>query len=128
MRYVVVAFIALAMIALVVFSTRSPFDESKWYGFEEGVRISDNSGKPMFVFISSKTCPICSEFKKYFSKPGVMEEIEKGYVPVFVEYPRDKLPVSVSSFPTFCVGFAGNLSCFHVSHPAQLAARMGWQI
>ena len=126
MRYVIIAFIALSLMALVIFSSHSGFDESRWYDFEEGAKVAESSGKPMFVFIASKTCPVCSEFKGFFSKPGVMEEIERSYVPVLVEWPRDELPVRVVAFPTFCVGFATNLSCFQVESPEELAAKMGW--
>ncbi|MET1125044.1 MAG: thioredoxin family protein [Archaeoglobaceae archaeon] len=105
MRYVALA-IALALIALAIFSNRGSFDESRWYDFEEGMKLSAESGRDILVFISKKDCPTCAEFKRFFSNEENFEKLESLVIPVFVEWPRDELPVRVTIFPTFCVGNA----------------------
>lgn len=121
-KYLLIGVIVFALVALAIFGNYSEFDRSRWKSYEEGLRLAEQSGKEVFIFVSSKTCPTCSEFKRYFTN-GVMKKIEENYVPIFLEYPKDPLdvlPKKVTSFPTFCVGHIGNISCRGVSSVQEL--------
>ncbi|MDI9645804.1 MAG: thioredoxin family protein [Archaeoglobales archaeon] len=121
-KYLLVGVIVFALVALAVFGNYSDFDRSRWKSYEEGLILAEQSGKEVFIFVSSKTCPTCSEFKRYFTNE-VMRKLEERYVPVFLEYPKDSLdmlPKKVTSFPTFCVGHVGNISCREISSIREL--------
>ncbi len=126
-KYLLIGVIVFAFVALAVFGNYSEFDRSRWKSYEEGLMLAEQNGKEVFIFVSSKTCPTCSEFKRYFTNE-VMKKIEEKYVPVFLEYPRDSidmLPKKVTSFPTFCVGYVGNISCREVSSIQELMNMLG---
>lgn len=122
MRYVTVAVIALALVAVFIFTTPE-FDESRWYKLDDAKKISEETGKEIFIFVSSKVCPSCIEFKRKFSE-DLMDRIEKKYVPVFLEFPRDPIPFKFSSFPTFCLG-KDEFRCFTVRSMDELIAKLG---
>ncbi|MCX8151781.1 MAG: thioredoxin family protein [Archaeoglobaceae archaeon] len=119
---VVLSALALSLLAIFIFSEQG-FDESRWYKLEEAKEISNKTKKEIFVFVSSKICPTCMEFKKFFSGE-VMNRIESKYVPVFLEFPRDQIPFKVYSFPTFCIG-REEFKCFATNSPEDLMRRLG---
>ena len=122
MRYVYVLLVILGLILVYLSTTTSEeFDRSKWYSFEEDARISKNTGKKIFLFVSSPTCSVCSYFKsKVFSDSSVMEYISANFVPAYVDIGERKPPVKVYAFPTFCVGYPTNFTCFYASTKTEL--------
>ena len=117
--YVVAIIILLAIVTLFFFSEGSHKMEG-WYSFEDGKKLSRNTGKEMFVFIGTDTCSICKRFKRFFvENKTAMEFIKEHCIPVYVDANRER-PVSVFAVPTFCLGYATNLTCFSTSSPQHL--------
>ncbi len=95
--------IALIFFSLNANSANKSFD-SDWYSFEEGLKISKEENKPMFVFVASPNCPFCAKMRdEVLSDPEVFEYIKKNFVPVYVDVSKDKTPIKVFAYPAFVV-------------------------
>jgi len=123
----IIAVAAIAILAVTFFSESSR--PEGWFSFEDGKKLSEEQGKEMFVFIGTPTCPVCREFKEFFStNKTAMELIRAQYIPVYVDASREKPPVRVTFVPLFCKGFYENLSCFSSSDPKELMRKIGvWE-
>ncbi len=120
MRIVYLAIaVGIVLLALSLMQNNPSFNESKWYSFKKGEEVARESGKKMFVFIASPTCPKCIEFKHFFENESVMKYISENFVPVYVDVTRER-PIQVFVVPTFCVGFPDNLTCFTASSGSEL--------
>lgn len=109
-RHVYLTLIVLGIVLIVFFSNTSnnkvssSFNENNWYSYEEGLEIAKKESKPMFIFISSPTCPLCRKMKEdVFSDPEVIDYIKSNFVPVYVDISREKPPFNVFSYPTFII-------------------------
>lgn len=124
MRYAYFLLI-IAGIGILVLLLQNQTEEENplWLSYEEALNESNKTGKMLFVFISSPTCPICKEFKNFFNEDGVLERIAEKYVPVHIKDPANS-PILVTSFPTFCIGYPGNLECFYAPKES-LLKRLG---
>lgn len=118
--------VLVALIGIIVLAFHKSDEEmnSAWMDYGEAVKESNKTGKMLFIFISSPTCPICKEFRDFFSKEDVMDKISAKYIPVYVKDPAYS-PVVVNTFPTFCVGYPDNLDCFYASSGKKLLERLG---
>ena len=86
------------------------FDESNWYRYEEGLQVAKEENKPMFIFISSPTCPFCIKMKEdVFSDPEVMNYLKTNFVPVYIDASKEKPPFNVFSYPTFVIVHNGSV-------------------
>ena len=65
--YAIAAVLGLALIVLSLTHQHAGFDESRWYSFKDGEEVSRQTGKMMFIFIASPTCPKCVEFKRFLA-------------------------------------------------------------
>lgn len=114
--YIAIALLGLALIAISISGEEDGFNEKKWFSYEEGKQRSVESGKKLFIFISSPTCSVCNYFKKnVFSDTDVMNFIQKNFIPVYVDVSKESPPVNVFAYPTFCVGYPENLTCFNTA-------------
>ncbi len=88
-RHAVIALIVIgaALAAYGFFSSSSGgFDESRWYSFEEGMKIAKKNNKKVLVFVTLPACVWCERMKQEtFSDGEVMERLEARYVPVLVD-------------------------------------------
>ncbi len=120
--YIIAAVVLLAVAALFFFSSSKTenWKMEGWYTFDEGKKLSEESGKEMFVFIGTDSCSVCKKFRQFFTtNKTAMAFIEENFIPVYVDANRER-PVSVFAVPTFCLGRAANLSCFNAASPQQL--------
>ncbi|MDK2795443.1 MAG: hypothetical protein PWQ22_1348 [Archaeoglobaceae archaeon] len=125
MRYsYFIVLVALIGIFVLAFQNYGEEMNSAWMSYEEAVNESNKTGKMLFIFISSPTCPICKEFREFFSKEGVMDKISTKYLPVYIKDPAYS-PVPVNSFPTFCIGYPENLNCFQSYSEEMLLKKIG---
>lgn len=125
MRYsYFIVLVALIGIFVLAFQNYGEEMNSAWMSYEEAVNESNKTGKMLFIFISSPTCPICKEFREFFSKEGVMDKISAKYLPVYIKDPAYS-PVPVNSFPTFCIGYPENLNCFQSYSEEMLLKKIG---
>lgn len=125
MRYsYFIVLVALIGIFVLAFQNYGEEMNSAWMSYEEAVNESNKTGKMLFIFISSPTCPICKEFREFFSKEGVMDKISTKYLPVYIKDPAYS-PVPVNSFPTFCIGYTENLNCFQSYSEEMLLKKIG---
>lgn len=119
MRYRYLIALVVAFAAFAVF-LNSKAEMEGWKSYEEGLKESEKTGKELFIFISSPTCPICKDFKEFFTKNRTaFDFVSSNFIPVYVPNPSDS-PVFVESVPKFCVGYANNLKCFHATSGEEL--------
>ncbi|MCS7144795.1 MAG: thioredoxin family protein [Archaeoglobaceae archaeon] len=116
----------VAGIGILVIIFHNPAEEinSGWLSYDEAVNESKRTGKMLFIFISSPTCPTCAKFRDFFSNEEVMSKINGKFLPVYIKEPSYS-PVPVSAFPTFCTGYPENLDCFYTSSGDLLLKRLG---
>ncbi len=121
--YIIAIVVLFAVAALFLFSGSSKMESWKmdgWHTFDEGKKLSEESGKEMFVFIGTDSCSICKKFKQFFTtNKTAMDFIKENFIPVYVDADKER-PVSIFAVPTFCLGSAANLSCFNTASPQQL--------
>ncbi|MCQ4152846.1 MAG: thioredoxin family protein [Archaeoglobi archaeon] len=124
MRYLyLMLLVAVIGIIVLLYQSNSEEMSSSWMSYGDAVNESKKTGKMLFIFISSPTCPVCKEFRDFFSKEGVMDKISAKYLPVYVKDPAYS-PVPVNTFPTFCVGYPDNLKCFYASSGEMLLKKL----
>lgn len=117
MRYKYVLLLILGIALLIIFFQT---DELSWESYEKAVEESKISGKKIFLFISSPTCPKCAELKEFFLKnKEAYNWISANFIPVHISDPA-RAPVSVQFVPRFCVGYPGNFSCFYANSGEEL--------
>lgn len=118
--------IIVAVIGIAVLMLHNPAEDvnSGWLNYWDAVSKSNETGKKLFIFISSPTCPVCKEFKDSLSKEEVMRKISEKFLPVYIKDPKNS-PVPVISFPTFCIGYVGELKCFYSSSVSSLLKELG---
>ncbi|MEM1578546.1 MAG: thioredoxin family protein [Archaeoglobaceae archaeon] len=117
MRYLYVLLLIFGIALLLIFSQS---DELSWVSYDKAVEESKNSGKKIFLFISSPTCPKCAEFKDFFLKnKEAYKWISTNFIPVHIPDPA-RAPVSVEIVPRFCIGYPGNFSCFYATSGKEL--------
>ncbi|MEM3139470.1 MAG: thioredoxin family protein [Archaeoglobaceae archaeon] len=125
MRYVYFLLLVAGLGILVLALQNSAEDmNSAWLSYEDAVKKSNETGKMLFIFISSPTCPTCAKFREFFSQEGVMDKISSNFLPVYIKDPAYS-PVPVTAFPTFCVGYPNDLDCFYSSSGENLLKRLG---
>lgn len=116
-RYLVAIIVAFAILAVFL---NSKDEMEGWMSYEKGLEESKKTGKELFIFISSPTCPICKEFKEFFTKNRTaFELVSSKFVPVYISNPSDS-PIFVESVPKFCIGYEKNLRCFHATSGLEL--------
>lgn len=125
MRTIYFLFVVLG-IGILVLTLQNPAENmnSDWLSYEDAVKKSNETGKMLFVFISSPTCPTCAKFREFFSQEGVMDKISSKFLPVYIKDPAYS-PVPVTAFPTFCVGYPNGFDCFYASSGDNLLKRLG---
>ncbi|RLI74940.1 hypothetical protein DRO97_04640 [Archaeoglobales archaeon] len=80
------------------------FDEGNWFSYNEGLKVAHVENKPLFIFISSPTCPYCTKMKKdVFSDPEVISYLKTNFVPVYIDVGREKPPFNIISFPAYMI-------------------------
>ncbi|MCX8172775.1 MAG: thioredoxin family protein [Archaeoglobaceae archaeon] len=97
---------------------------SAWLSYEEAVKKSNDTGKMLFVFISSPICPTCREFREFLSREDITKKISEKFLPVYIKDPTNS-PVPVISFPTFCIGYPTSLECFYSTSGKSLLEKLG---
>lgn len=116
-RYLIAMVVAFAIIA-VFLNSRSEMEG--WMSYEKGLKESKRTEKELFIFISSPTCPLCKEFRKFFTENRTaFEFISSKFVPVYIPDPLSA-PVFVESVPKFCIGYEKNFRCFHATSGEEL--------
>lgn len=116
-RYLIAVVIVFAV---VVAFLSSKGEMEGWMSYEKGVEESKKTGKELFIFISSPTCPLCKDFRKFFTENRTaFEFISSRFVPVYIPNPMNA-PVLVESVPKFCVGYEKNLRCFYATSGEEL--------
>ncbi len=116
----IVALFAIAALFLFSGSSKTEVKMEGWHTFDEGKKLSEESGKEMFVFIGTDSCSICRKFKQFFATNKTATDfIKENFIPVYVDADKER-PVSIFAVPTFCIGHAANLSCFNTASPQQL--------
>ncbi len=130
MKGKLIPYIAIAALGLVLLAysmqTKKAELGSEWMDYQSAVSMSEKTGKKIFLFIFSPTCPKCRYFEsEVFSKKDVMERISEKYVPSYVDASKEVPPVSVVFVPTFCTGYPGKLTCFQASGESDLLEKLG---
>lgn len=111
-RYIIALIIVFAIVAVLL---NSKTEMEGWLSYEKGVEESKKTGKELFIFISSPTCPTCKEFRKFLTEnKTAFDFISSKFIPVYIPDPLSA-PVFVESVPKFCIGYEANLKCFHAS-------------
>ncbi len=124
-RYIyIIAAVAFIGILLLTFQDYEEKLNSAWLNYDEAVNESRKTGKMLFIFISSPTCPICRDFREFLSQDEMIARISEKYLPVYIKDPAYS-PVPVTSFPTFCIGYPENYDCFHSPSKDMLLKRLG---
>ncbi len=107
---------------LLVFG--SLFAEIEWaMDYEDALIESKESGKPVFVMISQKSCNYCFFMKsQVFTKPKVAKFINENFVPVELDLESDPIPGYLKPYgtPTFYLVAKGGDK---ISRPIVGAAR-----
>ncbi|MEM0503734.1 MAG: thioredoxin family protein [Archaeoglobaceae archaeon] len=111
-RYLIAIVVAFALLAAFL-NSRSEMEG--WLSYEKGLEESKRTGKELFIFISSPTCPVCKDFRRFFTENRTaFEFISSRFVPVYIPDPLNA-PVFVESVPKFCVGYENDLRCFYAT-------------
>ncbi|MEM2060537.1 MAG: hypothetical protein QW089_07420, partial [Archaeoglobaceae archaeon] len=64
-RYLIAIVVVFALLAAFL-NSRSEMEG--WLSYEKGLEESKRTGKELFIFISSPTCPICKDFRRFFTE------------------------------------------------------------
>lgn len=90
-------FVLTFVITLYAFNYEGYTEPIKWMKYEEALEVADKTGKPVFIFFTSKRCPICEKLEgETLVDPEIAELLNKEYLPVRVE--REKNPKLVMKF------------------------------
>lgn len=69
----------------------------RWMKYEEALEAADKTGKPVFIFFTSKRCPVCERLEEEtLVNSEVVDLLNREYLPVKVE--GEKNPRLVSKF------------------------------
>jgi len=61
------------------------FSSLNWLSYEEGLKLSIEKGKPLFLFFTTPSCPYCKLMKEGPLKdPNIVKLIEENFIPVEV--------------------------------------------
>lgn len=90
-------FVLTLILALLAFVLEGHTEPIRWMKYEEALEVADKTDKPVFIFFTSKRCPICERLEEeIFVDSEVVELLNKDYLPVRVE--GEKNPKLVSKF------------------------------
>ena len=51
--------------------------EIQWMGYEQGINVAKQSGKPIMMIFYADWCPTCHAYKNIFNKPAVISLAKK---------------------------------------------------
>lgn len=63
----------------------------RWLSFEEGMALGKNQNKKIFIHFTAEWCYFCTQMEKStFSDPVVISALNENYIPIRVDYDREK--------------------------------------
>eukprot|EP00168_Porphyra_purpurea_P019699 TRINITY_DN7951_c0_g1_i1.p2 TRINITY_DN7951_c0_g1~~TRINITY_DN7951_c0_g1_i1.p2 ORF type:complete len:155 (-),score=49.18 TRINITY_DN7951_c0_g1_i1:68-532(-) len=81
---VLAVFVGLAACATRI-DARGWNDEIEWYGYEDGLALSKETGKPMMIVLHKTWCGACKRLKPQFAASAEIQELSAKFVMVNAE-------------------------------------------
>lgn len=87
--------IVIVCIALITFggliNTEAAQNEIKWYSYDDGLALSNKSGKKIFLHFYADWCHFCKEMKKRtFVDKKVIDYLNENFVSILIDADKDR--------------------------------------
>ncbi len=90
MRYNLALALIIIGAVLVFLGLNSGSSTSKFYSYEEGLKVAKSTGKPILLYIRSSTCVYCKIFEEDYSKYEELRKALSRFVIVRVDYVNER--------------------------------------